>query len=42
MKKIDIDITMTLMISFMSSEINSKFLDNEACAFKWGIFFTGI
>ena len=42
MKKIDIDITMTLMISFLSNMINSNFLDNEAYAFKWGIFFAGI
>jgi hypothetical protein len=42
MKKIDIDVTMTLMVCFMSGEINSKFLDNEVYAFKHGIFFTGI
>lgn len=42
MKKIDIDIELTLMVSFMSNEINSKFLDNEVYVFKWGTFFTGI
>jgi hypothetical protein len=40
--KIDIDITMTLMVSFMSSEITSKFLDDKNYAFKCGTFFTGI
>lgn len=42
MKKIDIDIELTLMVSFISDEINGKFLNNEVYTFKWGTFFTGI